>query len=97
MEAITITGSHSSDEISSVLGEAIKSQTDFAHARFRRFQAECRIFEEKYGLSSERFAEKFDAGELGDDEHWFDWYAVNKGRQLWGKKYQILKELNWTT
>lgn len=95
METICLTGSHSSDEMRSVLEEAMKHQQEFALARLRRFEAECREFEQKYAMGSEQFAKAFDAGELGDDAHWFDWYAVNRGRLSWSKKYSVLKDLKW--
>ena len=95
MQTICLTGDHPPDEMKSVLDEALKQQTDFAFARFKKFESECRAFEAKYKMSSEQFSEKFDMGDLGDDAHWFDWYAVNRGRLLWEKKYIILKELKW--
>ena len=30
-------------------------------------------FERQYGMESEGFAAKFNAGELGDDADWFEW------------------------
>ena len=35
-------------------------------------------FEEKYSISSEEFMTKFENGELGDDQDFFDWYAYNR-------------------
>ena len=32
-------------------------------------------FEHKYGFSSVEFKEKFDKGQLGDDQVFFEWYA----------------------
>lgn len=95
METICITSKHSSDEMRSVLDEALKNQREFALARLRKFEAECREFEQKYQMDSDRFARDFDSGKLGDDAHWFDWYAVNRGRLSWLKKYIVLKEIQW--
>jgi hypothetical protein len=38
--------------------------------------AELKVFEEKYGMPSEEFLVKWDRGELGDDDHWFRWFAL---------------------
>ena len=95
MEIICMTGQHSSDEMRSVLDEALKNQRRFALARLRKFEAECREFEQKYQMDSDRFSRDFDSGKLGDGPQWFDWYAANRGRLSWLKKYSVLKELQW--
>lgn len=33
-------------------------------------------FEEEYGMDSEEFMQKFESGELGDKEDFFEWHAV---------------------
>ena len=33
-------------------------------------------FEEEHGMDSEEFMQKFDSGELGDREDFFEWHAV---------------------
>ncbi len=39
----------------------------------------CRAFELKYHMSSDEFMRRFEAGELGDDAAYFDWYAAKRG------------------
>ena len=34
-----------------------------------------RMFEEKYGMSSEEFMSRYTRGELGDDEEFMEWYG----------------------
>lgn len=97
METVCLKGSYASSEMRSVLDEALKNQREFALARFRKFEAECREFEKRYHMRSDQFAKDFDDGKLGDDAHWFDWYAVNRGRLSWSKKYEILKDIQWTS
>ncbi len=91
----TLSGRHSQEEIRPVIDEALKGQADFAHARFLGFEKECRTFETKYGMDSDEFLRKFESGELGDDLHWFDWYAVLRGKTLWEKKHSILRGISW--
>jgi hypothetical protein len=33
--------------------------------------------------------EKFDSGELEDDDDFFDWYAAKTGLDIWNKKLKI--------
>ncbi|MDM8548786.1 hypothetical protein QUF72_01860 [Desulfobacterales bacterium HSG2] len=81
-----MSGKHSHEEIRPVINEALKRQADFAHTRFAGFEKECRAYETKYGMGSEEFLRRFESGELGDDPHWFDWYAAFRGKTLWEKK-----------
>ncbi len=39
----------------------------------REYQKRLSAFETEHKMSSEQFAKKFSAGELGDDAHWFEW------------------------
>jgi len=38
-----------------------------------RYKERLAAFERRYGMASEGFAAKFNAGELGDDADWFEW------------------------
>jgi hypothetical protein len=78
-----------------IILEVLKDHSDFSYAQFLKFESECNEFEKKYKMDSEIFLNKFDSGELGDDLQWFDWYASIRGKNLWGKKYQILSEISW--
>ena len=51
-------------------------------AEYRRLQLELRIieervrrFEEKYGMSSSEFLERYSRGELSDEEEFVEWYG----------------------
>ncbi len=41
-----------------------------------RYKERLTTFERRYGMASEGFATKFNAGELGDDADWFEWQYV---------------------
>lgn len=86
---------YSQSETKPVLDEALQREKDFAYARFSIFDRECQTFEQTYHMRSDQFLQKFEIGELGDDEQWFDWYAALRGKTIWEKKYQILGEISW--
>lgn len=86
---------HSKKETRQILNEALHTQQNFAYARFLKFAEECQQFETLYQMASDRFLEQFEAGKLGDDIQWFDWYAAYRGKLLWEKKYTILHDLSW--
>lgn len=82
-------------ETKKIVVEALKTEQDFAYARLMTFAKECEQFEQAYNMASNVFFEQFESGDLGDDEAWFDWYAAYKGKLLWQKKYDVLRELSW--
>lgn len=90
-----LSGKYPAGETKPVLSEALKQQADFAYAMFLKFQKECRDFEGRYRMNSDEFLLKFEAGDLGDDIQWFDWYAALRGKRLWEKKYDILHSIAW--
>ncbi len=49
-----------------------------------------KAFEKKHKLTSAKFLERFDAGALGDEQEFFDWYAAVRGLNLWRERYEIL-------
>jgi len=42
-------------------------------------------FEEKYQLSTQTFLKRFEAGHMGDNADYFDWYAFAKLLARWRK------------
>ncbi len=43
----------------------------------------CRIFENKYNLSSDEFYKLFQEGKMGDEEDFFEWKALIEGMKEW--------------
>jgi hypothetical protein len=69
---------------------ALNSATSNALQRLRHYEGVCKRFERKYKMSSAKFMEQFDAGKLGDEQEFFDWYAAVRGAMLWRERYEIL-------
>jgi hypothetical protein len=44
-------------------------------------------------MTTERCLEAFEAGELGDEEEYFDWYAAAQGRLSWDERRRNLDEV----
>ena len=77
-------------EVATVVADAIRVQAEQAEARRGYFLAECKRFEDIHNMTSDVFLEKFESGELGDDEEWFDWFAAKRGFDNWNRQFQIL-------
>ena len=50
------------------------------------FEDRCRAYELEYHMSSDEFMQRFEAGELGDDAVYFDWYAAKCGLDVMRRK-----------
>ncbi|MBS3917463.1 MAG: hypothetical protein KG012_01115 [Deltaproteobacteria bacterium] len=48
-------------------------------------------FEQKYNLSTRAFLKKFEAGEVGDDADYFDWYGFAKLLDQWQKTQSAIR------
>ena len=92
---ITLKSIYPVENIKVVLNNALQKELVFATLRYEMFKNECKIFEEKFGMDSYSFFDKFESGQLGDDLHWFDWYSVYRGRELWKEKFQTINGISW--
>jgi len=77
-------------DVSEVIRSALKQDERIAKYKLKRYSQICENFEKKYEMDSDRFMEEFEAGELGDDDDFFDWFAAKRGFDIWNKKLQIL-------
>ncbi len=48
-------------------------------------------FEKKYHLTTRNFLKKFEAGQMGDDADYFDWYAYSKLLAKWRKTQSVIR------
>lgn len=50
-----------------------------------------KAFERKYHIASRTFLKRFDAGRMGDDADFFDWYAYAKLLDQWQKTCSAIR------
>jgi hypothetical protein len=84
---------YAEEEITAVIAESIASRLEFAQRRLSVYQLRCSDFEQRHGMSTEEFLERFEAGTLGDQQEWLDWYAAAHGKKIWSRKCDILARL----
>lgn len=89
---VAIRSEYPKPEVEEAVTQALQSQAMVAGLRRDQFQRLCTEFERKHGLSSDEFMQRFEAGELGDDADYFDWFAAKRGLDLWDRRYRILVE-----
>lgn len=59
----------------------------------QELKSRCRIFENKYSLSSDEFYKLFQEGKMGDEEDFFEWKALIEGIKEWAQTKENLKGL----
>jgi hypothetical protein len=79
--------------VKDIVHAALRNEAALARFRYEQFAKECQLFEQKYRMATDEFLVKFDAGELGDDAEYFDWFAFARGRNVWRQKAQVLGEV----
>ncbi len=77
-------------EIRNAVSYALTSATAQARQRFAFYADLCAGFEKKFQMSTDEFIQKFDAGNVGDDQDYFDWYAARRGMEIWKSRFEIL-------
>ena len=74
-----------------MLRTVLNQETTLVQGKRQFFERICQQFEEQFGLSSDQFMADFEAGALGDDPEYFDWYAAKRGYDLWDRRSKILE------
>lgn len=87
---VDIKGDFTPQEVSEVIRGALLQNQRVAKYKIKKYLGICEDFEKKYGMNSDLFMEKFDSGELGDDDDFFNWYAAKRGLDIWNKKLNII-------
>lgn len=77
-------------DIRNAVSYALNSASAHARQRFEYYSSLCQDFENQYGMTSDEFIQRFDAGDLGDDQEYFDWYAAKRGMDIWRVRREIL-------
>ncbi|MBM4087085.1 MAG: hypothetical protein FJ272_20035 [Planctomycetes bacterium] len=59
--------------------------------RLERYERDLRQFEERFGMESESFYPRFEAGEMGDATDFFEWAGLYELRRDLAEKIQRLE------
>ncbi|WP_240664392.1 hypothetical protein [Methanosarcina sp. MSH10X1] len=69
--SMSIKGDFTPKEVSEVIHEALIYNERVVKYKIKKYSDICESFEQRYGMNSELFMEKFNSGELGDDNDFF--------------------------
>jgi len=68
-------------ELDRVIGKVLEIALSQHRLRLERYERDLREFERRYGMESETFYRRFEAGELGDAMDFFEWAGLYELRQ----------------
>ena len=67
------------EDISSIIRRSLERELALSASKKRVIEEEIQEFERKYGMPSKEFVQRFDSGELGDEQDCFEWWGLVKG------------------
>lgn len=68
-----------SEDVAPVIKDSIHREIVLLESKINLVKGEIKQFEEKYHSTSSAFQKKFDKGELGDSQDYFEWWGLLKG------------------
>jgi hypothetical protein len=82
-----------SSEALHILKEGGSFQEKLVSRKYLDYSTRLKTFEEKHGMSSEEFRNRFESGVLGDDAEWFDWLYVYEAYNATLRRKALLESL----
>ena len=79
------------DEDVPIVKESLQRELGLLESRARVLREEIEAFESKYKMSSKEFQEKFEQGELGDEQDFFEWWGLLQGMRKVEEKASRVK------
>ncbi len=79
------------EEEISIIKESLQRELVLSEAKVNLIRKEIEGFKKRYGMSSEEFVNKFERGELGDDQDYFEWWGLARGLTEIEKKIGKIK------
>jgi len=68
-----------SEDVAPVIKDSIHREIILLESKINLVKNEIKQFEEKYHLISSEFLKKFERGDLGDSQDYFEWWGLIKG------------------
>ena len=70
---------------------SLKREYDLYSNAMAFYKKALQEFEQKYQISTKTFLKRFEAGKLGDEADYFDWYAFTKLLTRWRETQAALR------
>lgn len=84
-------GATISEEDATIIKGSLRRELALSEMKDKLLVEEIEEFEQKYGLSSEKFEELFEHGEFGDDQDYFEWWGLIRGLETTRRQIDRIK------
>ena len=85
------------EESSEVVKSTLQKEINRLKEKINSLNKELLNYEEKFNYSSEEFSKKFNNGELGDDQFFFEWYSEIETRNRIANRLKLLEKVKLDT
>jgi hypothetical protein len=75
-EKLHLLESVASNDLASMLDKVLGALADQYRQKLSGYRSKLQELERLHGMSTDAFLQRFEAGDLGDAEQWFDWDAI---------------------
>ncbi len=82
-----------SEDVAPVIKDSVHREIILLESKINLVKSEIKQFEEKYHLTSSEFLKKFEKGELGDSQDYFEWWGLIKGLKTLEERLKKAKEV----
>lgn len=79
--------------ISTEIKESLEREFNICSKTISFYKRQIKTLEKKYRMSTSSFLAKFEKGEIGDEQDFFDWYAFHKLLSSWKSTKNALQPL----
>ncbi|MCH8319264.1 MAG: hypothetical protein IIA88_12365 [Bacteroidetes bacterium] len=73
-----------------VINEVIEKEISLGKYLSQNYSQKLKYFEKKYKIKTADFVKRFEKGDMGDKEDFFEWLAIFKGKKHWEDKLMNL-------
>ena len=79
------------EETKSLIKSSLNIEENILNLGLNKWKNKLKEFEKEHKISTEKFVNKFNKGELGDDKKWFEWVFAYKAYNHVKEKLNIVK------
>ncbi len=83
-----------SDDVAPVIKDSIHREIILLESKINLVKNEIKQLEEKYHIASSEFLKKFENGDLGDSQDYFEWWGLIKGLKTLEERLKKAKAVN---
>jgi hypothetical protein len=74
-----------------IIHQVIEKEISIGKYLLSGYSEKIKLFEKKYKITTSDFVRLFENGKMGDEQDFFEWIALYKGKKHWEEKLSALK------